>query len=79
MTAIDRLTAALTDPDWTKNHTSVRTDDLAYVLDRLALTEAVVEAAQIVVDHWEDEHPYLACHTGDHMPALSAAIEGSTE
>jgi len=50
--------------------------------EAVAPYQAVVEAARVVNEHYMDGHPYLACHTGDHMPALAAAlaaIEGSTE
>jgi len=82
-TPIDRLTAALTSQLATGRNTSVRTDDLA-------LTLAVVEAAQrlsafvdVAASPWDDTTTVYETFAGDGrdiadaLRAALAAIEGS--
>jgi len=72
MTPIDRLTAALTSQLATGRNTSVRTDDLA-------LTLAVVAAAQRAVKGWyqEPEVGDFDRDIFDPLRAALAAVEGA--
>jgi hypothetical protein len=86
---LDRLRAALDDAtprmDGMRSgvqepHVVVHRDDLVYVLDRLALAEAVVEAARLIAQ-WHDAIgsgpiAVLNAELGD-LGRLVAAYEGS--